>query len=80
MLNGQPQESTVTTTNWTSSDDTIATVASGTATGIKEGEVTITAKYTAPDGTEFIISAPLTVTKDPNHAGDPIPIGEGENL
>ena len=65
---------------WTSDDATIATIANGTATGLKEGEVTITAKYTTPDNIEHTLTAPLTVTKDPNHAGDPIPIGGDENL
>ena len=78
--NGTPVESTVTTENWTSSDDKVATVANGIATGVAEGEVTITAKYTTPDNVEHTLTAPLTVTKDPNTSGDPIVIGGEEEL
>ena len=78
--NGTPVESTVTTENWTSSDDKVATVANGIATGVAEGEVTITTKYTTPDNVEHTLTAPLTVTKDPNTSGDPIVIGGEEEL
>ena len=63
---------------WTSTDDTIATIAAGTATGVKEGTVTIKAVYT-PQGSEKLeISVSLKVNKDPNHAGDPVPIGDDD--
>ena len=62
--------------SWTSSDTAIATIAAGVATGIKEGNVTITAKYTL-DGAEKTLTAPLKVNKNPNQAGDDIPIGGG---
>lgn len=62
---------------WTSSDNTIATIAAGVATGVKEGNVTITAKYTTPDGAEKTLKVPLKVNKNPNQAGDDIPIGGG---
>lgn len=62
---------------WTSSDTAFATIAAGVATGIKEGNVTISAKYTTPDGVEKTLTAPLKVNKNPNQAGDDIPIGGG---
>ena len=62
---------------WTSSDTAIATIVEGVATGVKEGTVTITAKYTTPDGVEKTLTAPLKVNKNPNQAGDDVPIGEG---
>ena len=72
-------ETTVVTAEatWTSSDTAIATIADGVATGVKEGTVTITAKYTTPDGVEKTLTAPLKVNKNPNQAGDDIPIGGG---
>jgi uncharacterized protein YjdB len=79
--NGTGVDSDVTeAATWTSSNSAFATVSAGTATGVAIGEVTITAKYTTPDGVEHTLTAPLTVTEDPNHAGDPIPIGGEENL
>lgn len=63
--------------SWTSSDTAIATIAEGVATGFKEGTVTITAKYTTPDGVEKTQTAPLKVNKNPNQAGDDVPIGGG---
>ena len=84
VTNTNGEESTKTVTadaTWTSSDTTVATVAAGTATGVKEGTVTITAKYTPEGSSEQLeISAPLKVNKDPNHPGDPIPIEDDENL
>ena len=72
---GVSTDSTVTTTDWTSSDNAIATIANGTATGVKEGEVTITATYTPEGSSEALTAtASLKVNKDPNHAGDPTPI------
>lgn len=72
-------ETTVVTAGatWTSSDTAIATIADGVATGVKEGTVIITAKYTTPDGVEKTLTAPLKVNKNPNQAGDDIPIGGG---
>ena len=79
--NGEAATQTVTGATWTSSDANVATVANGTATGVAEGTVTITAKYT-PEGSaeELTVTAQLTVNKDPNHAGDPVEIEEGGNL
>ncbi|HIF9535338.1 TPA: beta strand repeat-containing protein [Photobacterium damselae] len=54
--------------SWTSSDTTIATITSsqasdnGVATGVKEGEVTITAKGKTAEGTDVSGTATLTVT------------------
>ena len=62
---------------WTSSDNNTATISGGTATGVKEGDVTITAKYTTPDGVEKTLTTPLKVNKNPNQAGDDVPIGGG---
>ena len=62
---------------WTSSDDAFATIANGVAKGVKEGSVTITAKYTTPDDDEKTLTAPLKVNKNPNQAGDDVPIGGG---
>lgn len=75
--NGTDATSTVTTTDWTCSDTDIASVENGVVTGLKEGEVTITAKY-KPEGSseELSATATLKVNKDPNNAGDPTP---GEN-
>ena len=63
--NGVAATETVTGATWASSDETVATVANGTATGIGAGTATITAKYT-PEGTEeeLSASASLTVTVD----------------
>ena len=79
--NGEAATQTVTDATWTSSDVAVATVANGTATGVAEGTVTITAKYT-PEGfaEELTVTAQLTVNKEPNHAGDPVEIEEGGNL
>lgn len=75
---GEAETSDVTAgATWTSSDTAVATISAGTATGVKEGNVTITAKYTTPDGVEKTITAPLKVNKNPNQAGDDIPIGGG---
>lgn len=65
---------------WTSSDDAFATIANGVAKGVKEGSVTITAKYTTPDDVEKTLTAPLKVNKNPNQAGDDVPIGGGGNF
>ena len=73
--NGVDATSVVTAdATWSSSEDTVATVSAGTATGVKEGTVTITATYTTTDSQELIASAELTVNKKPNQAGDPTPI------
>ena len=63
--NGVAATETVTGATWASSDETVATVANGTATGIGAGTATITAKYT-PEGTEeeLSASASLKVTVD----------------
>ena len=74
---GNPQDVTENAFSWTSSDSTIATIAEGVALGVKEGSVTITAKYTTPDGVEKTLTAPLKVNKNPNQAGDDVPIGGG---
>ena len=72
--NGNDATSTVTTTDWTCSDTDIASVENGVVTGLKEGEVTITAKF-KPEGSseELSATATLKVNKDPNNAGDPTP-------
>lgn len=77
-MNGEAATQTVTGATWTSSDATVATVANGTATGVAEGTVTITAKYT-PEGSteELTVTAQLKVNKKPNQAGDITPV-EGE--
>ena len=65
---------------WASSGNA-ATIAAGTATGVKEGIVTITGSF-KPEGATapLTASAELTVNKDPNHAGDPTPVEEEEEL
>lgn len=79
--NGTPDDGTVVTANatWSSSDSTIASIGvnTGVATGVKEGSVTITVKYTTPDDDEKTLTAPLKVNKNPNQAGDDVPIGGG---
>ncbi len=80
--NGDADESDVTSAaTWSSTDTSIATVAAGVATGAKEGKVTITGSF-KPEGADDALSASVevTVNKDPNHAGDPTPIGEEEEL
>lgn len=47
--------------SWTSSDETVATVSSGTITGIKEGTAVITAKVTS-NGKDYEASCNVTVT------------------
>ena len=63
--NGVAATETVTGATWASSDETVATVANGTATGIGAGTATITAKFT-PEGSEeeLSASASLKVTVD----------------
>ena len=79
--NGVAATQTVTGTSWSSSDETVASVVDGVATGIKEGSVTITAKYTPAGSEELSATAVLTVVdKEPNHPGDPVVIEEGETL
>ena len=75
--NGEAVTQTVTGATWTSSDATVATVANGIATGVAEGTVTITAKYTPEGSEELTVTAQLKVNKKPNQAGDPTPV-EGE--
>ena len=76
--NGEPETSDVTAAaTWTSSNTAVATISGGTATGVKEGNVTITVVYTNPKGDIMTITAPLKVNKKPNQGGDDIPIGGG---
>ena len=78
---GVDTESAVTTTDWVSSDNAIATVANGVATGVAEGEVTITATFTPEGSTEALTATTsLKVNKDPNQAGDPTPIDPDDNF
>ena len=49
------------TITWDTSDSTIATVSSGTVTGVKAGDVTITASVTV-DGTTYTAAHDVTVT------------------
>lgn len=77
------EEATVVTSGvtWSSSSDAVASINnSGEATGLKEGTVTITAKYTPTGYQQIEATTLLTVIKDPNHAGDPIVIGDPEEL
>ena len=62
--NGIAATQTVTGATWASSDETVATVANGTATGIGAGTATITAKFTPEGSEELSASASLTVTVD----------------
>lgn len=51
------------TATWASDNDTVATVGTdGTVTGVAEGEVTITAKYTPEGGAEQTATHKITVT------------------
>ena len=79
ITNSEPGEpvNVASDATWSSSDDLVAIIAAGVATGVKEGNVSITAKYTTPDGAEKTLTAPLKVNKNPNQAGDDIPIGGG---
>lgn len=58
-----PSDVDFTKVNWSSSDDSIATVVSGVVTGIEPGKVTITAS-TGPNN-EVIATCEVTVTKKP---------------
>ncbi len=80
--NGESDEGTIVTTNasWASSDENVATVANGVVTGVAEGTAHITATYKDANNEDHSFDVLIAVTKDPNHAGDPIPIGEGESL
>ena len=79
--NGEESTSVVTAdATWTSSDSTIASIDKGTATGLKEGTVIITAKYTPSGSTEITKTVQLKVTKDANQPGDPIPIDDDETV
>ena len=80
--NGEPDEGTIVTTNasWASSDEDVATVANGVVTGVAEGTAHITATFKDAKNEDHSFDVLIAVTKDPNHAGDPIPIGEGESL
>lgn len=79
--NGVASNQNVTATSWTSSDDTVATVADGVVTGKKEGTVTITAKYTPAGSEELEATVEVTVIdKVPNTPGTPVVIEEGESL
>ena len=79
--NGVASNQNVTATSWTSSDDTVATVADGVVTGKKEGTVTITAKYTPAGSEELTATVEVTVIdKVPNTPGTPVVIEEGESL
>ena len=79
--NGKDVTSDVTAasaTTWSSSNTEIASVSGGTATGAKEGTVTITATYTPSDSDTLSVTAELTVNKKPNQAGDPTPIEDDD--
>ena len=77
--NGTEDQGSEVTATWsiTSGGDYAAIATDGTATGVKEGTATITAKYTPAGSSELTATASLKVNKDPNHAGDPIVIGPG---
>ena len=77
--NGTEDQGSEVTATWSiTSGGEYATIATdGTATGVKEGTATITAKYKPAGSTEQTATASLKVNKDPNHAGDPIVIGPG---
>ncbi|MCR4859096.1 MAG: Ig-like domain-containing protein [Bacteroidales bacterium] len=77
--NGVSADSTVNTdATWTSSDGSLVTIDGGNVTGVKEGKLTITAKYTPEGSDELTATVELTVNKEPNHAGDPVEIEEGD--
>ena len=72
---GEP-ENVAADATWTIDEDStdIATiVTAGTFKGLKEGTANITVKYTKGEF-EKTLTATLKVNKDPNHAGDPVPI------
>jgi len=79
--NGKAAESDITTSaDWSISGDA-AILTNNTATGVKEGKVTITGSFKPEGATEpLTASAELTVNKDPNHAGDQTPVEEEEEL
>ena len=79
--NGNAAESDITTSaDWSISGDA-AILTNNTATGVKEGKVTITGSFKPEGATEpLTASAELTVNKDPNHAGDQTPVEEEEEL
>ena len=62
---------------WTSSDTAIATVADGTVTGVKAGEVTITAK--APDGKTGTIKITVKAASSSDDSGSTGGSGSGDS-
>ena len=62
---------------WTSSDTAIATVADGTVTGVKAGEVTITAK--APDGKTGTIKITVKAASSSGDSGSTGGSGSGDS-
>ena len=79
--NGESAESVVANAVLTLSDTAKATVEGLVVTGVAEGKVTVTAKFT-PEGSaeELTAAAQLTINKEPNQPGDPIVIEDDENL
>lgn len=71
-----PEGTTDDSVTWTTSDDTVATVANGVVTGVKTGEVTITATSVA-DTTK---SASCTVTVTEATAGETVTITFDDNF
>ncbi|MDO4999131.1 MAG: Ig-like domain-containing protein [Bacteroidales bacterium] len=79
--NDKAAESDITTSaDWSISGDA-AILTNNTATGVKEGTVTITGSF-KPEGATapLTASAKLKVNKVPNHAGDPTPVEEEKEL
>lgn len=63
------------TYTWASSDDTIATVADGVVTGVKAGEVVITA---TGDDTDAVGEHPIVVVADGEPPGEPVIVLDGD--
>ena len=75
--NGAPDDGTDVTADatWETSNAGVATVAKGVVTGVSEGTATVTATFNDPKNEPHSFEVLIAVTKDPNHAGDPIEVG-----
>jgi len=78
VRNGVSSESEATGAVLTVSNSETASVSGLTVTGLKEGTVTVTAKFTPEGSEELSAVATLTVSKEPNHAGDPVEVEDDD--
>ncbi|MBQ9173767.1 MAG: Ig-like domain-containing protein [Bacteroidales bacterium] len=80
VKDGISTESSISGFSITFSDPSIASAEGNVVTALKEGEVTLTVKYTPEGGEELTATATLTVNKKPNEAGDPVIVDPDEEF